>query len=74
MLEKLCENIFLKTMVAKSQEKLCFEFFEVFLFRIITHITLQLAPNIVLASMSLMKRVIRDVHELICLFLVNRDR
>ena len=73
MLEKFRENIFLKTTVAKSQEKSCFEFFEVFLLRIITHIMLQLAPNIVLDRVSLMKRAMRDVHELISLCLMYRD-
>ena len=55
MLEKFFEDIFLKTAIAKSQEKSRFEFFENFLFRIVTHITFQLASNIVLESVSLMK-------------------
>ena len=67
VLEELPEDIFSKPTVdvAKSQEKSRSEFFEVFLFRIIQHIPLQLAPNIVLDSVSLMKTSVRDVHELI---------
>ena len=74
MQEKVFERIFLKTMIAKSQEKSCLEFFENFLFRIVTHITFQLAPNIVLNSVPLMRRSMRDVHKLICLLLMKKGR
>ena len=61
-------------MIAKTQEKSRFEFFEIFLFRVVMHIMFQLAPNIVLDSVSLMKRAMKEVHELICLFLMYIDK
>ena len=74
MLEQFLENVFPVTAIAQSKKEARFEFFEIFLFRIKTHISFQFIPNKVLDGMSLMERSKRDVHELVSLFLVNRDR
>ena len=60
--EKLGQYVFQKTKIAKSQEKSGFEFFEIFLFRVVMHIMFQLAPNIVLDSVPLMKRAMRYMN------------
>ena len=72
MLEQFLENVFPVTAIAQSKKEARFEFFEIFLFLIETHISFQFIPNKVLDGMSLMERSKRDVHELVSLFLVNR--
>ena len=51
-----------------------FKLNEVLFPQVKSNIALQFTPNIVLDSMTLMERTKRDVHKLVCLFLVNGDR
>ena len=73
MLEEFRRDILSKPTIAKSLGKSHFEFFEVFFFRIIPNLTFQLAQIKVVDRVSLMEKTKRDVHKLVCLFLMNRD-